>query len=281
MDWGRSGLRKRSIARQLTVVFGTASNSRLKGGVHITLEQFFKENPSAALGFSGGVDSSYLLYAGLRYGAKIKAYFVKTAFQPQFELRDAYRVAERVGARITVLENDILDKAQIISNPHDRCYHCKKIIFEALQKQAFADGFNLVIDGTNFSDDVNDRPGMKALTELSVRSPLRECGITKEDVRRLSKEAGLFTWKKAAYACLATRVPYGRAIERELLERVEKAEDALSELGFTDLRVRAFGEAARVQFTEEQMGRAIDMRVEIVKVLKPYFPVILLDLEGR
>lgn len=245
------------------------------------LEQFFKDNPSVALGFSGGVDSSYLLYAGMRYGAKVKAYFVKTAFQPDFELQDAYRLAAQVGADITVLEKDISCETQIISNPPDRCYFCKTAIFGALQKQASADGFSVVIDGTNASDDIADRPGMKALTELSVRSPLRECGITKDEVRRLSKEAGLFTWNKPSYACLATRIPSGRPITKELLQRVEKAEDALFALGFTDFRVRVLEEAAKLQFPQEQMRGAVNCRAEIVKAIKPYFPAILLDLEGR
>ena len=202
----------------------------------MTLELFFKENPLVALGSSGGADSSYLLYAGLHYGAKVKAYFVKTAFQPAFELRDAYRLAKQIGAEITVTEMDIFENAQVTANPPDRCYYCKKAIFEALSKQALADGVTCIIDGTNASDNVADRPGMKALSELSVRSPLRECGITKSEVRRLSKEAGLCTWNKPSYACLATRIPSGCGITKEVLRRVEEAEDALFSLGFTDFR---------------------------------------------
>lgn len=247
----------------------------------MTLELFFKENPSAALGFSGGVDSSYLLYAGLHYGAKIKAYFVKTAFQPEFELKDSCRLAEQLGAEITVIEKDILSNEQVVSNPPDRCYHCKTAIFNTLREQALMDGFTLVIDGTNASDDAADRPGMKALSELSVASPLRECGITKSDVRRLSKDAGLFTWDKPAYACLATRIPPGRTITKELLGRVNGAEDAVFALGFTDFRVRVLDEAARLQFPQEQLSAVFEKRKVIVKAIKPYFPAVLLDLEGR
>ena len=247
----------------------------------MTLEIFFKENPSVALGFSGGTDSSYLLYAGLHYGAKVKAYFVKTAFQPEFERQDAYRLAEQTGAEITVLEMNILDNVQVLSNPPNRCYFCKTAIFGALKKQAVTDGFSLIIDGTNASDDIADRPGVKALSELSVRSPLRECGITKGEVRRLSKEAGLFTWNKPAYACLATRIPSGRPITKELLQCVESAENALFAFGFTDFRIRVFGEAARLQFSQEQMDEAIKRRIDIVTAIKPYFPAVLLDLEGR
>ena len=247
----------------------------------MTLERFFKENNSVALGFSGGVDSSYLLYAGLRYGADIRAYYVRTSFQPEFELQDAYKLAKQVGAEITVIELDILDNEVVVSNPLDRCYHCKAFIFGAVKKRALADGIPLVIDGTNASDDADDRPGMKALTELSVRSPLRECGITKEEVRRLSKEAGLFTWDKPAYACLATRIPTGRIITQEILLSVEKAEEALFTLGFTDFRVRVFHDAARLQFPQDQMSKALDKRMDIVKMIKPHFPIVVLDLEGR
>ena len=253
----------------------------LFGGVFINLERFFKENPAAALGFSGGVDSSYVLYAGLKYGARIKAYHAKTAFQPEFELRDAQRMAAHLGTEMTVLEKDILANPLVISNPADRCYHCKKDIFGELRKQALADGFSLIIDGSNASDDVDDRPGMRATSELSVRSPLRECGITKDEVRRLSKEAGLFTWDKPAYACLATRVPTGQAYSAELLQRIEKSESALFELGFSDFRVRVMGEVAKLQFPDNQMAKVISEKPEILKAIEPHFKTVLLDLEGR
>ena len=257
------------------------------GGNSITLEQFFKENNHAALGFSGGVDSSYVLYAGLHYGAKIKAYYVKTAFQPEFELMDAYRLAKQLGIEITVIEKNILDNEQVVSNPPDRCYFCKKLIFKTIVTQALADGIPLVIDGTNASDEISDRPGIKALSELSVRSPLRECGVTKDQVRRLSKEAGLFTWDKPAYACLATRIFSGRTITKELLQRVEKAEDALFALGFADFRVRVLDaqetavSCAKLQFPQEQLNNVFNKQTDIVKALKPFFSSILLDMEGR
>jgi uncharacterized protein len=249
--------------------------------IFITLEKFFTENPSVALGFSGGADSSYLFYAGVRCGARVKAYFVKTPFQPAFELRDAYRAAEQIGAGITVIETDVLNNAQVASNPPDRCYYCKRIIFGRIRRQAASDGYTVLMDGSNASDDAGDRPGMKAIRELSVLSPLRECGITKAEVRRLSKEAGLFTWDKPAYACLATRVPAGRFITQALLQRVEGAEDALFTLGFTDFRVRVLGEAARLQFPPDQMEAALEKRGAVMEAVKPFFSAVLLDLEGR
>ena len=181
----------------------------------MTLNEFFAAHPKCALGFSGGVDSAYLLYAGVQAGADIRPYYIKTAFQPRFERDDALR------------------------------------------------------------------PGMRAQRELEVRSPLRECGLTKADIRRLSREAGLFTWDKPAYACLATRIPTGEAITGEILARVEGAEDALFRLGYTDFRVRVFHGAARLQLPAGQLERAVRERAVLRAALAPYFKPILLDLEER
>ena len=247
----------------------------------MTLEQFFQENPRCALGFSGGVDSAYLLYAGVKAGADIRPYFIKTVFQPAFELADAKKLAEGLGVEVTVLELDALADPRVAANPADRCYFCKQNLFRTLKERAIADGYPVLLDGTNASDEAGDRPGMRALTELSVRSPLRECGLTKAEIRARSREAGLFTWDKPAYACLATRVPTGEAITAETLARVEGAEDALFRLGYTDFRVRVFHSAARLQLPRGQMERAVREAESIQAALKPYFTPILLDLEGR
>ena len=246
-----------------------------------TLEKFFAKNGEAVLGFSGGVDSSYLLYAGKKFGAKIKAFYVKTDFQPEFEFKDAQKMAELIGTEITVIEKNIFDNSDVISNPADRCYYCKKEIFGTICAEALAAGIPLVIDGTNASDDSADRPGMKALAELTIRSPLKECGLTKPEVRALSKKAGLFTWDKPAYACLATRIPTGQPITLEILRRVENAEDVLFAFGFSDFRVRVMGEAARLQFPQNQLKKVLTMRTEIIKKIMPYFSAVLLDLETR
>ena len=247
----------------------------------MTLEQFFQENPRCALGFSGGVDSAYLLYAGVKAGADIRPYFIKTAFQPAFELADAQKLAAGLGVEVTVLELDALADPRVAANPADRCYFCKQNLFRTLKERAIADGYPVLLDGTNASDEAGDRPGMRALAELSVRSPLRECGLTKAEIRARSREAGLFTWDKPAYACLATRVPAGEAITAETLARVEGAEDALFRLGYTDFRVRVFHSAARLQLPRGQMERAVREAEELRQALKPYFTPILLDLEGR
>lgn len=247
----------------------------------MTLLAFFKENPKAALGFSGGVDSSYLLYAGVQTGADIHPYYIKTAFQPQFELDDAERLCAQLGVPLTVLELDVLKNEAVTANPPDRCYHCKAALFGALSARALADGYTLLLDGTNASDDAGDRPGMRALKELHVCSPLRECGLTKAEIRRLSREAGLFTWDKPAYACLATRIPSGDAITAEKLLATERAEAFLFSLGLTDFRVRDYRGAARLQFPEAQLNAVLAHRAEILQELKKDYPAVLLDLEVR
>ena len=247
----------------------------------MTLPAFFKSHPKAALAFSGGVDSAFLLWAAAEYGCDVRAYYVHSVFQPAFELEDARRLAAQVGAPMTVLEADVLSVPGEAANGPERCYHCKKALFSLLWEAARADGHTLLLDGTNASDDAGDRPGMKALRELEVRSPLRECGLTKAEVRALSKEAGLFTWNKPAYACLATRVPTGTPITAADLARVEAAERSLTALGFTDFRVRLCGDMARVQVTAGQMEAALQKREAILSALSPLFGAALLDLQPR
>lgn len=255
----------------------------------MTLKEFFIENPKVTLAFSGGVDSAYMLYAALDAGAEVKAYFVKSQFQPAFELEDARRLvrelAERFGyaaeRMMTVIPLDVLTCDTVAENPPDRCYHCKQRIFGALMEAAASDGYTVIMDGTNASDEEGDRPGMRALREMQVKSPLRLAGLTKEDVRMRSQEAGLFTWDKPSYACLATRIPTGTPIREQDLHRVERAEERLVKLGFRDFRVRIFHGAARIQLKPEQMSKAMECRREIVEKLKPLFAEVLLDMEER
>ncbi len=245
------------------------------------LTEFFQAHPRAALGFSGGVDSAYLLYAGLSAGADLRPYFIKTPFQPAFELADAQRLAAQLGAQLTVIQLDILDHENIAKNPENRCYFCKKALFSALKDQALADGYALLLDGTNASDDASDRPGMRALRELEVRSPLREAGLTKGQIRELSRKASLFTWDKPAYACLATRVKTGQALTADILARIEKGEDLLRKMGFSDLRLRISGESALLQLPQDQIHKATARWEAISAALAPYFPTLQLDPKGR
>ena len=247
----------------------------------MTLNEFFNSVPKAAVAFSGGTDSAFLLWAAKECGCEVRAYYVKTAFQPQFELEDARRLASELAVPMTVVEADILSVPEAAANGPQRCYHCKTALFSRLRQTAREDGYTVLLDGTNASDDAGDRPGMRALRELEVRSPLRECGLTKDEVRRRSREAGLFTWDKPAYACLATRIPTGTPITKEDLEKVERAEGALHALGFRDFRVRLFHGAARLQVTEEQLPLVLEQREAISSSLGAAFDGVLLDLKPR
>ena len=247
----------------------------------MNLRSFFSEFKAYGLAFSGGADSSYLLYAGLNYAADIKAYYVKTAFQPSFELSDALALTAQLGVPLNVLERDITNERRILENTEKRCYFCKRVIFETLMKYAAEDGCDVIIDGTNASDDEQDRPGMRILKEMSIRSPLRECGLTKDKIRELSREAGLFTWDKPSYSCLATRIPVGTPITTESLRIIESTEDILFDLGFSDFRVRFFGDEARIQLKAAQMPALLEKRDSVLNGLKPYFSKITLDLDER
>ena len=249
--------------------------------VPAALEAFFEGHPRLALAFSGGVDSAYLLYAARACGCDVGAYFVESAFQPTFEREDARQLAETLGAKLRVIPVDILSDETVRANPADRCYHCKRALFTALADAARRDGYDAIIDGTNASDDAGDRPGMRALREMGVISPLRQCGIAKAQVREYSRRAGLSTWNKSAYACLATRVPAGTPLDGDLLRKIEAAEAALFTMGFTDFRCRVYRGAARLQFRADQVGRAAALRREIRAALMPHFEVILLDTEDR
>lgn len=248
----------------------------------MTVEKFFAENRKMALAFSGGVDSAYLLYAARSAGCDVHAYFVKSPFQPRFELEDAQRLARQLDIPLTVAELDILALPQAAENGPRRCYYCKRAIFSRLWELARADGYSLLADGTNASDDQGDRPGMQALAELGVRSPLRECGLDKARIRALSREAGLFTSGKPAYACLATRIPAGTPITPQLLAQTEQGEALLERMGFWDFRLRYFHGAARLQLPAGQLARALECRAELEQSLREMgYGEVLLDLRPR
>ena len=248
---------------------------------NVNIQQFFSAHPRCALAFSGGVDSSYLLYAGLQCGAEIRPYYVKSQFQPDFEYRDALRLCRDLGVEPVVLRFDALCSPAVRANGPDRCYHCKINIMSTIIARASADAFPILLDGTNASDEAGDRPGMRALGELGILSPLRLCGLTKPEIRRLSRKAGLFTWDKPAYACLATRVKTGEEITNERLSAVERGEDWLFSQGFTDFRLRTAGRNALLQFPEGQLARARELLPEIREKLSADFADIEIDPKGR
>ena len=249
----------------------------------MTLQTFFQEHPKVAIAFSGGTDSAFLLYAARQYAKEVHAYYVRSAFQPQFEYNDAVELAKELDVPLTVIKADVLSVQTVTANPPDRCYHCKKIVFSKIVEAAAQDGFLILLDGTNASDDASDRPGMKALQELKVLSPLRECGLTKNQIRELSKEAGLFTWNKPSYACLATRVPAGIPITAQRLTKTEHAENFLRMISAPgDGNAQdSSKDSARLQIKKSQLPLLIEKREQIILELKKDYQSVLLDLETR
>jgi len=247
----------------------------------MTLGEYLSRHPELAVALSGGVDSAVLLAQAARYCQRVGAYFVHTPFQPAFELADAQAAAAKAGAALTVIPLDILSIPEAAANPPDRCYYCKRTLFSAILRAAANDGYLTVADGCNASDDASDRPGMRALAELSVCSPLRDCGLTKADVRRLARELDLAVWDKPSYACLATRIPTGTPITAEALARAEAGEAYLMALGFTDFRLRLRGPDGLWQVTAAQYQRAQELLPEVRRHLAASFRTVELDPIAR
>lgn len=183
----------------------------------VALLDTLDENARYGLAFSGGSDSSYLLSALVDAGYDVKAYTIDTVFQAAFERDDARRVVEQLGASWQVIEADVLANETICANPWDRCYHCKSFVFGTILQHMEREGRTVLLDGTNASDDPDRRPGFRALAELHVVSPLREAGMTKDDVRAAARARGLFTAEKPSFSCYAVRVPEGERITAESL----------------------------------------------------------------
>ncbi len=244
----------------------------------LTIEDFFEQHPDVAIAFSGGVDSAYLLYLATQHARRVEAFYVASAFQPEFERQEAIEIARKLQVKLTILPVDVLANDTVIQNPANRCYYCKQVIFKTIFDAATKAGFTCLLDGTNASDDATDRPGMKALQELGVYSPLRLCGLSKSAIRQASKAAGLPTWQKPAYACLATRIPTHQTITAHALSCIEQAESFLFQLGFADFRVRLKGEIAFIQVIAEDWPKLAQYRKEIQQAFQPLFSAIAVDL---
>lgn len=257
------------------------TDAKRDAGTDAKLKAWFATHPQMALAFSGGVDSAFLLHAARASGANVRAYCVVSAFQPTFEREGARQLAAACDAKLVEIPLDVLADERIASNPPNRCYWCKRAIFEAIAHAARRDGFPLVIDGTNASDDASDRPGMRALQELGVRSPLRECGLTKRLIRQLSRESGLPTWDKPSYSCLATRIPHGQPLTADVLAATERAEGFLRDRGFSDVRVRRIGSCARIQLPRGQWEKLLTEREAVQAALAEDYDGVLLDLKER
>lgn len=234
----------------------------------------------AAVAFSGGTDSTLLLAAARdALGDRVMAFTVVTPYMERQEVADALALARELDVRHELVEMDIPEAME--SNPPDRCYFCKRALFGKLLGRAGDAGFPRVLDGTNL-DDLNDyRPGLRALRELGIASPLLECRMTKADVRRLSAERGLSTSDKPTNACLLTRLPIGTRISMEDLQRVEEAERLLKSRGYRWVRVRMHGRLARIEVDRSQRGQLIDDAGSIVESLEALgFRYVTLDLCG-
>ena len=237
-----------------------------------SLQEFFVRNPKVAVAFSGGTDSSYLLYAAVNSGADAVAVFVSTPFQFPGEREDAERIAKGIGAEFRVAEAELMNDPDIVSNTPERCYFCKRRILGALTGIVEKD--RILIDGTNASDDPDDRPGTRALAEFGVQSPLRLCGIGKTEVRELSRRAGLSTWNRPSNSCLATRIPAGVRLDQNLLDTVNDCEEALRSMGFSDFRVRTNGWDAVLETVREQRPLLESHKTEVESILLKYHSTV-------
>ena len=242
---------------------------------------FFHEKKEVAIAFSGGVDSAVLLLLAAKYAQRTKAYYVKSQFQPQFELDDAVKTAEMLHIEMEIIPMDVLLFHNIVANSENRCYYCKKEIFSRILKHAEKDGFHTVLDGTNASDDISDRPGFKALQELEVLSPLKICGYTKSQIRRIAKQYNLIVADKPSYACLATRIPTDTVISGEELAITEKAENEMREIGFRNFRIRYINGDAKLELSRRDFVLFNEIKDKVCSVLSNYYQNVYLDLKER
>lgn len=249
---------------------------------YITLINYLKKLEKVVLAFSGGVDSTFLLKAAREaLGDNMKAVTILSPYIPKWEVREAKQLANELGVDYEIIEVPIID--EIRNNPENRCYLCKKAVFNRIHNIAKTQGYNYVIDGTNLDDMGDYRPGLKALKELNVKSPLLECKLTKKDIRSLSKELGLKTWDKPSYACLLTRIPYGDELKVEDFEKIEEAEKYMMKIGFRAVRVRCHGNLARIEVDRKDRARLFDEKLmdDISSKFKEVgFKYVTLDMQG-
>ena len=250
----------------------------------VKLKTLLKEMGGVLIAYSGGVDSTYLAYVSNSIlGKKSLAVFAHSPVCPPSDLEEAAALAQKLGLNFRAIETDELEDARFVANTPDRCYYCKQELFHKLKAVAADEGLLWLADGTNQDDLTDYRPGRQACQEMQVRSPLLEAGITKAEIRQLSKAAGLPTWDKPASPCLASRIPYGTPVTSGILLKIAEGENYLRSLGIRQLRLRHHGDIARIEIDPQDMPVVVseDVRLKLIEKFRSLgYQYVTLDLSG-